>query len=96
MARLSAGAWPGLRTDHDGPQQRREAAEAAALLHQRLPQRLLLGLLQQVAAVSHVLQGHVQLGLQVPTTCHTAVTCTAQLTAAQQLKPVDIYSLTGN
>lgn len=69
MAWLTEGEWPGVWTDHDGPQQRRKAAEAASLLHQRFPQCLFLCLLQQVAAISHVLHGHIQLGLQVAATC---------------------------
>lgn len=56
----------GWSTDHDRPQHGDEAAEATPLLHQRLPHRLLLRLLQQQVLIADVLHGAVQLGAQVP------------------------------
>lgn len=52
-------------THHHGLQERDEGAEAATLLNQGPAHCLLLCLLQQQVHVIHILQGAVQLGLQV-------------------------------
>lgn len=59
----------GCVTDHDRLQHGDEAAEATPLLHQRLPHRLLLRLLQQQVFITDILHGAVQLRLEVPAAC---------------------------
>lgn len=57
-----------METHNDGAQHGDEGAEAPALLDQRLPDGLLLRLLQQQILVTHILHGAVQLRLDVPAT----------------------------
>lgn len=56
---------------HDRLKETDEGAETAPLLYECPAHCLLLCLLHQQAHVSHVLHRAVQLGLQVPSACHT-------------------------
>lgn len=56
-------------THNHGPQHRDEGAEAAALLDQRLPDRLLLRFFQQEIFIVDVLERAVQLRLDIASSC---------------------------